>query len=57
MDFEDDNEIEVSHLLAGTIGLHELFKTMMAGGFTEVQALRLVALMIMEGGALDGGNE
>jgi hypothetical protein len=57
VDFEDNEEMEVSHLLAGTIGLHELFKTMMAGGFTEVQALRLVALMIMEGGALDGGNE
>jgi hypothetical protein len=54
----DDENIEhnPSVLLSGTIGLHELFITLQAGGFNEVQATRLIALMIMEGGALGGGD-
>jgi ribonuclease PH len=42
-------EQEMSVLLEGVIGLHEVFSTLRRGGFTEEQSLSLIALMVKHG--------
>ncbi len=40
-------ELDVSPLTASAIALHEAFTSYVAGGFSEKQALSLIAQMVM----------
>lgn len=53
---EQDTKMQWTDLFDAAEKLHELFKSLMVGGFTEYQALRIVAF-VMTGNtppALDG---
>lgn len=55
---DDDNtsdELEMTALLEGVFGLHEVFITLVRGGFTEDQAIKLVAHVLHLSGGLIGG--
>lgn len=42
-----DGDIPV--LREASLGLHELFQTLVASGFTEEQAIRMLGIMLAEG--------
>jgi hypothetical protein len=54
MDDENPQEYEMTALLEGVLGLHEVFVTLMRGGFTEDQALKLVANVLHLTGGFNG---
>jgi hypothetical protein len=51
-DNDNPTQTEMSPLLEGVVGLHEVFSTLVQGGFTEDQALKLVSLVIHNSGGL-----
>lgn len=57
MDDENNSEeYEVTALLEGVYGLHEVFVTLVRGGFTEDQAIKLVANVLHLSGGVFGGQ-
>lgn len=47
----------LSEMAAGFVTLHQLFLNAVAAGFTERQAVQLVAEMAMRGGGGAGGEQ
>jgi len=48
---------EPSELLQAWIGMHELFKTALAAGFTEYQAAIIIGVMMAAAGQNQKGEE
>lgn len=46
MDDDNPNEYEMTALLEGVFGLHEVFITLLRGGFSEDQAIKLVGYVL-----------
>jgi hypothetical protein len=41
------NDADLNMLTEAAVGLHEMFKSLIGGGFTEQQALQLISAMIL----------
>lgn len=48
-------DLGLSNLAQGAVSLHEMFKSYIEGGFTESQALRLIAELMAAYTARGGG--
>jgi hypothetical protein len=50
------NDSDISPLVQATVQLHELYESLLAGGFTKSEALRIIASLLTSGGGEKPGG-